>query len=49
MKTYTATLKHDTGKIRLRVIASSEQAAIDMICKAEGCPPRAIVKLMVKE
>jgi hypothetical protein len=45
MKTYTATIKHDTGKVRLRVTASSKEAAILMICNAEGCPPRAIVNI----
>lgn len=46
IETYIATLKHDKGVVRLRVVSlSGEQGAIQQILAAERCPERAIVKL----
>lgn len=46
LETYVATLKHDNGKIRIRVVSmSGEKGAIEQICKAENCPERAMIKL----
>lgn len=45
MKAYILTLKHDNGTARIRTCASSEQAAIDKVIIAEGCPRCAIVKI----
>lgn len=46
LQTYRATLKHDHGKFRLRVVSlSGEEGAIQMIMAAERCPRRAIIKI----
>lgn len=46
IETYIATLKHDTGKIRLKVVSlHGTQGAIQQITAVEGCPERAIIKL----
>lgn len=44
MKTYIMTLKHDTGKTKVKVTASNLETAINMVVLAENCPRRAIVK-----
>lgn len=46
---YRLTLQHDKGKINLIVIASSEADAIQQACKAENCPPGAVIKTKVFE
>ena len=45
MNRYRLTLTHDTGKVRITTAASSEEAAIDIVLKAEGAPRRAIVEI----
>lgn len=46
IETYRATLKHDTGMIRIKVISlSGEKGAIQQITTAEHCPECAIIKL----
>lgn len=45
MKTFIAILKHDNGTHRLRVNASSKEAAELMIMLAENCPSRAIISI----
>lgn len=46
IETYIATLKHDKGKARVKVVSlSGEQGAIQQITAVEGCPERAIIKL----
>ena len=42
---YRATLRHDHGRFRLTVFAPSEESARRMICAAEGCPERSILKV----
>lgn len=42
---YIVTVKHDEGKTKLRVTASSEDAAKKKIMSAEGCPERAIISI----
>lgn len=46
IETYIATLKHDKGTARIKVVSlSGEQGAIQQITAIEGCPDRAIIKL----
>lgn len=45
MHLFKVTVQHDTGKIRLRVVATDEAAARKMVCNTEGCPDRAIIKI----
>jgi hypothetical protein len=46
LETYTATLKHDTGKKRLSVVSlNGEQGAVKMIMAIEHCPKCAIMKI----
>jgi hypothetical protein len=46
IKTYRATLKHDKGKVKLRVTSlSGEEGAIEMIMAVENCPRCAIIKI----
>lgn len=46
IETYRATLKHDTGMIRVKVVSlSGERGAIQQITTAEHCPECAIIKL----
>ena len=44
MKTYkfTALISHDKGQAKVVTTASSQQAAIHIICNAEGCPEGAV-------
>jgi len=42
MRWYMATVMHDTGVFNLRIYATTKTQAINMVCKAEGCPPCAI-------
>jgi len=47
METYIATLKHDNGTVRLKVISlSGAKGAIQQITAVEGCPQSAIVKIV---
>ncbi|MDX3913917.1 MAG: hypothetical protein QHC79_10310 [Pseudosphingobacterium sp.] len=46
IETYIASLKHDAGTVRLKVVSlSGEDGAIQQIAATEGCPERAILKL----
>ncbi|WP_341836958.1 hypothetical protein WJU16_03610 [Chitinophaga pollutisoli] len=46
LETFIATVKHDNGKIRIRVVSmNGEQGVIEQIMAAERCPQRAIVKI----
>ncbi len=46
IETYKATLKHDKGTARVKVVSlSGEQGAIQQITAVEHCPERAIIKL----
>ena len=36
-------LRHDGGLFRVSTVARSREAAISMVCRAEGCPVRAVV------
>lgn len=40
---YTVTVAHDRGKATIRVPASSALDAVEIILKAEKCPPCAIL------
>lgn len=47
IETYRATLKHDNGIVKLKVISlSGKQGAIRQITTAEGCLECAIVKIV---
>lgn len=45
MKQFVVTVKHDTGLKRIRVTASDEAKARELVMIAEGCPESAIVKV----
>jgi hypothetical protein len=42
---YRMTLQHDKGLVRITTAATSIQAAIDTVCRAEGCPECAVVRV----
>lgn len=47
IETFIATIKHDNGKFRLRVVSlNGEKGAIEQITLAEHCPECAIMKLV---
>lgn len=46
---YTAKIRHDNGMFTINVIATTASAAREIICKAEGCPDRAILTLIQGE
>ena len=46
VKMYQATIKHDNGKVKIRTAATDKETAIKIICNAEGCPERAIIKIV---
>jgi hypothetical protein len=48
MSEYIVTVKHDNGTARIKTTASSEQAAKDIIMKAENCPQSAIINVEQK-
>jgi hypothetical protein len=43
METYIVLLKHDEGKIKIQVGASSQDAAVDKVLKAERAPASAVI------
>jgi hypothetical protein len=45
LRTFHVQLQHDKGIINMTTMAHSYQNAIEQICKAEGCPERAIKKI----
>lgn len=50
MNRYKAKLQHDNGKHIITVRAESESKAKELVLKAEGCPPSAIIGIkLVKE
>lgn len=44
-KKWIVTTKHDNGTRNTQVTATDEDAARNMVCAAEGCPPRAIIRV----
>jgi hypothetical protein len=46
IKNYVILLKHDGGPFQIKTSASSEEAAIQIVMKAESCPRNAIVNIM---
>ncbi|NML70794.1 hypothetical protein HHL23_13455 [Chryseobacterium sp. RP-3-3] len=49
IETYTATLQHDKGKVRLQVASMrGKQGAIQQIMAIENCPMQAIIGLKIK-
>ena len=46
--TYILTLCHDHGTVKLTTVARNKSAAIDLVCMAENCPKRAIIKIIRK-
>ena len=42
MSTFKLKVTHDTGSMVLIVTASSQEAAVKMVCIAEGCPEGAV-------
>lgn len=47
MKKYKAKVKHDTGIVNLYVYKDNEQDARKEICRLEGCPDSAILKIQL--
>jgi hypothetical protein len=46
LETFIATVKHDNGKIRFRVVSlSGEKGVIEQVTAAELCPERAIIRI----
>jgi hypothetical protein len=45
MRYYRVTIKHDTGKDRIKVLAHDIEQAITMIIKGTQCPRSAIVSI----
>jgi hypothetical protein len=45
MRYYRVTIKHDTGKDRIKALAYDIEQAISMVIKATGCPRSAIVSV----
>ncbi len=43
--TYKVTLKHDRGKVVIKVVASSWDKAATLACSAEGAPDSAVQKI----
>ncbi|MFP5439031.1 MAG: hypothetical protein ACLGH8_14715 [Bacteroidia bacterium] len=43
LKTYTAWLCHDNGKVKISAVATSPEQAVALIAAAEGCPTHAVV------
>lgn len=49
IETYTVTLQHDKGRVRLQVASmSGKQGVIQQIMAIENCPMRAIIGLKMK-
>ncbi len=46
MKNYLVTVKHDYGKVVLKLFARSKEMAMRMACSAEKCPESAILKIV---
>lgn len=46
VKMFQVTVKHDAGKVKIRTAATDKEAAIKIICNAEGCPECAIIKIV---
>lgn len=44
---YKARLQHDHGRVTIYTTATSEEQARASICKAERCPPRAILAVQL--
>jgi hypothetical protein len=47
MKEYKVIVKHDKGKVAFRAYAENETAAREFICRAEGCPDSAVLKVQI--
>jgi len=45
MKKYIVTVKHDNGRLRIKVGANSVEDATLLVCRAEGCPECAILSI----
>lgn len=46
LKTFQVTIRHDSGKIRIKTAATDKDHAKNIICQAEGCPETAILKVI---
>jgi hypothetical protein len=42
---YAVTLRHDAGKVKLKIAADSEMSARTIACACEGAPERAVLKV----
>ena len=42
---YRVTIKHDTGRDSVKVWATDAEQALNLVCKATGCPATAIIKI----
>ena len=48
MEDYEVKIQHDHGIAIINIAAFSEESARNMVCKAEGCPPSAIISVTPK-
>lgn len=46
---YTLKVKHDAGVVYITTWASTEEAAIQAVMNAEGCPRRSIQSITIKK
>lgn len=44
LKNYAVTVRNDTGKAIIRLVAGNLIDAVALVAKAEGCPPSAIIE-----
>jgi hypothetical protein len=49
MTNIIVTLKHDTGKVRIKVFANSIDEAINRVTNAENAPKSAVIKAVVEK
>ena len=49
MKRYVVTMKHDDGVVRIHTAASSADAAVWIVLKAELAPPSAVQSVKEEE
>lgn len=42
---WRVTLRHDAGRVRIMTAASSADKAAELVCKAEGAPESAVLRV----
>jgi len=49
MRKFKVILQSDSGEFNIIVIARNSDIAIDMVCKSEGCPVWAVLRVKLIE